>query len=375
MRKLSFRHLKVNQPLSWDVFDQAGGLLLRKGYVIETEKQVRSLVERGLFVAGNAIDEETAAPPPPPKPQAPARFDPFWLWDDIHAKLVRVLRNIDTEDMVEDKLTGIALLVNVLTDKDADAALGAILLKDAKRYTFTHALHVAVMAAIVSRKLGWDDAARRDLVCTALTMNVAMIDLQTELTIQQTPLTAEQRTAIDAHSAAGRELLARRGVRNQRWLKAVEQHHTRQDLDAAALTRPDALAIAELVRILDVFCAKISPRAYRLAIQPPVAARDIFVGERDKNNPFLGPLIKEVGIYMPGTFIKLESGEIALVVQRGPTANTPKALALSRDDGMPYGEGIRRDTARPEYAVRGVVAKDKVPQRLDLPRLWGYIAA
>lgn len=374
MRKLSFRHIKVNQPLSWDVFDQAGGLLLRKGYVIESEKQVRGLVERGLFVTGNAIDDEETPTPPPPKPQAPTRFDPFWLWDDIHAKLVRVLRNIEAEDMVEDKLTSIALLVNVLTDKDADAALGAILLKDAKRYTFTHALHVAVMAAIISRRLGWDDDERRDLVCTALSMNVAMIDLQTELTVQQTPLTAEQRAAIDAHSAQGSELLARRGVRNVRWLKAVEQHHTRQDLDAGALTKPDALGIAELVRILDVFCAKISPRAYRLAIQPPAAARDIFVGERDRNNPFLGPLIKEVGIYMPGTFIKLESGEIALVVQRGQTANTPKALALSRDDGMPYGEGIRRDTARPEYAVRGVVPKDRVPQRLDLPRLWGYAA-
>jgi len=371
VKRLSFRHVKVNEPLPWDVFDEAGGLLLRKGYVLESEKQVRGLVERGLFVTGIIAE----APPPPPKPHAPARFDPFWLWDDIHSKLVRVLRQFETEEMAEDKLTGIALLVNVLTDKDPDAALGAILLKDAKRYAFTHALHVAVMAAIISRRLEWDEDARRDLVCVALSMNVAMIELQTELTLQQTPLTEAQRVAIDAHSAQGCELLARRGVRNPRWLEAVAQHHTRQQLAAGALTGPDARAIAELVRVLDVFCAKISPRAYRQAIPPPIAARDIFVGERDNNNLFLGPLIKEVGIYMPGTFIKLESGEIALVVQRGATANTPKALALANGKGMPYGEGIRRDTSRPEYAVRGVVPKEKVQHRLDLLRLWGYAAA
>lgn len=370
MRKLSYHDIRMSRPLPWDVFDDAGMLLLRKGYVIETETQVRGLVERGLYIVADNIAPVPAAAAPEPE----VKFDPFWLWDDIHSKLVRVLRDVENEEFVEDRITGIALLINVLTDKDPDAALGAILLKDALRYAYTHSLHVAVMAAIISKKLGWGDDERRDLVCAALSMNVAMIALQTQLLQQRTPLTPEQREAIDRHSREGRELLLRKGVRNQRWLKAVEFHHQRLDVPAQALANPDGAAMSQLVRILDVFCAKISPRAYRQSMLPPVAARDIFVSEREYNNPYLGPLIKEVGIYMPGTFIKLENGEIALVVRRGANVDTPRAVALSRSDGTPYMDTIRRDTAKPEYAVKGAIPKEKVLHRVNLARFWGYAA-
>lgn len=370
LRKLNYSDIRMNRPLAWDVFDDCGLLLLRKGYVIETETQVRGLVERGLYIVADNVDMPAAAPVPTPE----IKFDPFWLWDDMHSKLVRVLRDIETEELVEDKITGIALLVNVLTDKDPDAALGAILLKDSLRYAYTHALHVAVMAAIISKKLNWGDDERRDLVCAALSMNAAMVTLQTQLLQQRTPLTPEQREALDRHPREGRELLLRKGVRNSRWLRTIELHHQRLDVPAEALTRPDAAAMAQLIRTLDVFCAKISPRAYRQAMLPPVAARDIFVAEREFNNPFLGPLIKEVGIYMPGTFIKLENGEIALVIRRGPSVDTPRAIALSRSDGTPYMDAMRRDTTKPEYAVKGAIPKEKVLQRVNLSRVWGYQA-
>lgn len=162
-------------------------------------------------------------------------------------------------------------------------------------------------------------------------------------------------------------------MRNQRWLKTVELHHQRLEVPNEALTRPDGVAMSQLVRILDIFCAKISPRAYRQAMLPPVAARDIFVAERDYKNPFLGVLIKEVGIYMPGTFIKLENGEIALVVRRGPNVDTPRAVALSRSDGTPYMDTIRRDTAKPEYAVKGAIPKEKILHHVNLARFWGYV--
>lgn len=367
MLRLNYRDIRINRPLSWDVFDGDGNLLLRKGYVIQSDTQVRGLVERGLYVV---VDLDGVVMKAPAKPET--RFDPFWLWDDIHTKLVRILRDVETEDMVEDKLTGIALLVNVLIDKDPDAALGAVLLKDSQCYTYSHALHVAVIADIVSKKLAWREDERRDLVCAALSMNVAMVTLQTELLSQKTPLTEEQRRAIDAHPAQGSDLLLRKGVRNRRWLDAIRLHHERQQLTANALTSPDAAVIAELLRTLDVFCAKISPRTYRQAKLPSAAAREIFVAERDHNNVFLGAVIKEVGIYMPGTFLKLENGDVALAVRRGANVDAPKAVALSRSDGMPYGEAIRRDTTRPEFAVKDAVAKENILHRLNLSRIWGY---
>lgn len=367
MRKLTYRDIRVACPLGWDVFDADGTLLLRRGYVVETEKQMRGLVERGLYVADDYPDVagEPAAPPQ-------TSFDPFWLWDDIQSKLVRILRDVESQEFVEERIGGLALLVCVLADKDPDAALGAILLKDIERYAYTHVLHVAVMAAILAKKLGWGDGDRRDLVCVALTMNVAMIPLQTELTKQHAPLSEEQRRAVAAHPAQGGELLRRAGVGNERWLQAVALHHCRQRLAADSLVRPDTAAIAELVRTLDVFCAKISARAYRQALLPPVAARDLFIRERAQDSPFLGLLIKEVGLYMPGTFLKLSNGDLALSVRRGASVDTPRAVALSRGDGAPYLEAVKRDTARPEFTVTSVIPREQVRHRLNLSRFWGY---
>lgn len=367
MRKLTYRDIRVACPLGWDVFDAAGTLLLRRGYVVETEKQMRGLIERGLYVSDDYFDN-VVEPATPPE----ICFDPFWLWDDIQSKLVRILRDIDSQEFVEDRIGGLALLVCVLADKDPDAALGAILLKDIERYAYTHVLHVAVMAAILSKKLGWSDDDRRDLVCVALSMNVAMISLQSELTKQNEPLSEVQRWAVQVHPAQGRELLQRAGVGNERWLQAVALHHCRQSLPAESIARPDAAAIAELVRTLDVFCAKISARAYRQALLPPVAARDLFIREREQNSPFLGPLIKEIGLYMPGTFLKLSNGDLALSIRRGASVDTPRVVALSRGDGAPYLEAVKRDTARPEFSVMSVIPRDKVRHRLNLPRFWGY---
>ncbi|MBI2305911.1 MAG: hypothetical protein HYU78_01280 [Rhodocyclales bacterium] len=368
MRKLTYRDIRVACPLGWDVFDAAGTLLLRRGYIVETEKQMRGLIERGLYVTDDNLDGVSSEPASPPE----ICFDPFWLWDDIQSKLARILRDIESQEFAEDRIAGLALLVCALADKDPDAALGAILLKDTERYAYTHVLHVAVMAAIISKKLDWNDGERRDLVCVALSMNVAMISLQTALTKQDTPLSEEQRRAVEAHPKQGSDMLRRAGIRNERWLRAVELHHSRQHLAAESVARPDAAAMAELVRTLDIFCAKISARTYRQALLPPIAARELFVRERDQNSPFLGPLIKEVGLYMPGTFLKLNNGDLALSVRRGVSVDTPRVVALSRGDGAPYLEAVKRDTARPEFSVRGVVPRDKVLHRLNLPRFWGY---
>lgn len=368
MKKLGYRDVQTGHPLPWDVFDAGGLLLLRRGYVIETETQWLGLVERGLYTDGVVLET------PPIVASIPkVVFDPFWLWDDIHAKLVHLLRDFEAQDYAEEKVAGIAMLIDVLTEKDADAAFGAILLKDMPSYAYSHTLHVAVMASVLAKKLGWDDGERRDLLSAALTMNVAMIRLQTQLVQQREPLSEEQRWAIAVHPRQGRLLLERKGVGNQRWLQAVELHHRKRDLSAGAADgRPDGAAMAELVRILDVFCAKISPRAYRQALLPPAAARGIFLDERD--HPLLGLLIKEVGMYMPGTFVKLENGDVALVVRRGPKVDTPKVVALSRSDGSAYMDGHRRETSRAEYSVKCAIPKEKILHRLNLSRCWGYAA-
>lgn len=367
MNRLNASHVRLDRPLLWDVFDDSGNLLLRKGYIVNRQSQLDGLLQRGLYVAEEDFVAVSTA-----HAHQPDAFNPFWLWDDIFSKLVYLLKYASTEDLLEDKFGGISLLVISLSDTDPDAALASILLKDGSRYAYAHSLHVAVLAAIISRRLEWDEKARREIVAAALSMNVAMIELQTALLHQKEPLSEDQRREVNLHPQKSYRFLHGKGIVDQVWLEAIRLHHEHFALEAGAAGSPSGKVMSQLLRVLDVFCAKISPRTYRRAIQPPVAAREIFVQERQGCSEFVDLLIKEIGLYMPGTFVKLENGETALVIKRGSSVNNPKVISLSRGDGMPFLEVTRRDTGKPEFSIKTVVPREKIMHLLNLSKIWGY---
>jgi hypothetical protein len=82
-------------------------------------------------------------------------------------------------------------------------------------------------------------------------------------------------------------------------------------------------------------------------------------------------LIKIVGIYPPGTYVRLACGEIAVVVRRGASAHTPRVCSLMSTAGMPLGEPVPRDTTLPKFAIDAIVCKGRVMVLVDPGRLFG----
>jgi ribosomal protein S16 len=80
-------------------------------------------------------------------------------------------------------------------------------------------------------------------------------------------------------------------------------------------------------------------------------------------------LIKAVGIYPPGSFVKLASNEIATVVRRGINTLTPRVAVLVNRQGMPMVEPALRDTRLPEYRIVSSISYRDIKVRTDLLRL------
>ena len=51
--RIKMSDIVIGQPLPWNAFDADNKLLLRKGFVVETESQIEKLMEQGLFVEGD----------------------------------------------------------------------------------------------------------------------------------------------------------------------------------------------------------------------------------------------------------------------------------------------------------------------------------
>jgi len=355
-------------PLEFDIFGEDGKLLLRRGYVIADKQQLDTFLKRGLYVDqavadGKAQDDLLGG----------HRYDPFWLWDQIVGKLGRLLREHDTHEDVPNDVILVSRWVQMLNDRSRDAALAAmILLSDQGRYAQVHSLHAALLCDMVAIRLEWSEERRRSLVCAALTMNISMVDTQQQLVEQVEPLTPEQRQEIKTHPKASAEILSRVGVADSIWLQAVHDHHE----TPLGYGYPDGIREvgeeATLLRTADVFSAKVSPRTSRKSMSGAQASRVLFTDPgMTAANPFVAALIKEVGIYPPGSFVKLANGETGVVYKRSGNAHTPIVLSLTNSQGTPEAKPIRRDTARDEFKVITIVPRENVMIRINPVNIWG----
>jgi len=128
---------------------------------------------------------------------------------------------------------------------------------------------------------------------------------------------------------------------------------------------------ALLIQTADVFSAKVSPRAARKPVTPQEAAKSLYLGSGGgEKNPYVAVLIKEIGIFPPGTFVRLANGETGLVTRRGPNANTPEVISLISPQGMSYAAPLVRLTENKGHEVTSVIPRDQLKVEINVSRIW-----
>lgn len=371
-QRLTASHIKVGRALPGDVYDESGRLLLSAGFVVESATLLDTLLARGLYVDiatfqthfGNGA-AATAAPP------AAKKFDPFLLRDSLKKRLNRALRGLGREADAVGQIREIATAVHELAATDPEGAIAAGLLDGDENYSIRHSVLTAILCELAATLLGWPAEKRSDVVCAALSMNVAILDMQNKLVDQAEALSQQQQTLVHDHPEAAAGRLRGAGLNAPLWLAAVLEHHER-DVGAGyphRLSQPgDA---GQLVRLADAFGALVSPRADRKALPPPQAVRALLADEgRGPCATLAGALTKVLGLFPPGTFVKLANGEIAVVHRRGAAANTPLVASITNGVGNPYMKPLRRDTQQKDFAIAGLTLRGKLTTGYDLGMLW-----
>ena len=118
-----------------------------------------------------------------------------------------------------------------------------------------------------------------------------------------------------------------------------------------------------MLRRVDVFAAKLSRRATRVPMSPVQAAREACIGADGKPDEIGAALLKSVGLYPPGSFVQLVSGELGIVIARGHRANLPVVAALVSPSGAPLGVPAIRDTLDKRHTVKCAVGVQAVKVR------------
>jgi len=356
--------LSAGGTLPWSIRDANGKLLLARGHLVTDSNMLESLLSRGMFVD---MTEMKAAERRSDTVQQRQTF--LSRWQAMQWRLSKVLTQPSGElqQTIEELTTA---LLGVI-ERDADKAIFQILRQDQSRfsaYGVSHSWHAAVVCCLAARRLGWDEPQRRSLVRAALSMNISMIELQGRLACQHTAVTQEQRDAIKTHPERSAHLLRDLGVTDPVWCNAVEQHHEKPDGKGYPGGTTEICETALLLHFVDVFTAKLSARATRCALLPNQAARQLFT--QNDGHPLAAILVKEFGLYPPGTFVKLVSGEVAIAIHRGENANAPLVLALTNRNGDPLVHPVKRNTSNKEHAVVAPVIDTNVLVRMPWETLY-----
>lgn len=367
--------LKVGRPLPFRILDAQGRLLLNADYVLADDEQFESLIERGAWAERPLVEAERAAQAAASGRAAdPHALSLFDQWDRLLWQFDKLSRALVRRQVRAGAVTDFFAVLRSLVDTDPDVALFLCIRQDDRRfalYPLTHSLHCATIALLAGRQLGWPEERTGALACAALTMNLPILELQASMAEQGEPPSASQTREIRAHPDTAVALLRAAGVEDATWLSAVAEHHERSGGGGYPRGSDSASEPSQLLRAIDVFMAKISPRAKRPAMPPQAAVRQMF--QQSAADPLTMALIKTLGVHPPGSLVQLRSGEVAVSIRRPARGIQPLVATLSDARGQPASQTHRRDTAEAEFAVVGPLADQSAFPRVLPERVYGVI--
>jgi HD-GYP domain-containing protein (c-di-GMP phosphodiesterase class II) len=387
--------IRIGQPLPFSLRDEGGVLLAQKGYVVTSRGDLELMIGRrsNLFIdvaesdshrraymgkLNNLVMEEKSlgqiAGAQMSSADVEVRRDtggdgePDWL--DLQTQANAMLRDSNPASFIN-RLQRLQAQLSRHSQLNPDGTLFALIhlsSSDVQMYSATHSMLVAVMCSLAAREVLKWPAEQETLLCNAaLTMNISMTDLQDRMARQKEAPSPEQRRQLADHSIRSVQILQQLGVDDSVWLEAVLDHHTKMPGPLAG--RTPGQRIARLIQRADMFAARMAPRVARQPESPAAAMQACYFDENRQIDETGAALIKAVGIYSPGSFVRLTTNEIAVVIKRGSNTTTPRVALLINRNGMPTGELIVRDTSQADYRIVASVPHRDVKVQLNLERL------
>ena len=375
IRKVTAADLKLGMLIPWNVYSDTGALLVRKGHMIASANQIAYLIERGSFEDYSDQGPESTGPESVLRKLSGACLELQGLQQAIARRAA--------PPGLRRKLEEIATMVGDAISLNVDIATASILHNQRQApYPVRHCIDTAIVAQVLARarERSADDVMAVTLA--ALTMNLGMLEHHQRWHDGAVAFDAVERARMLAHPELTAQLLAEAGITEPAWLDCVLHHHENEDGTGYPYGKAGAQIppLAKLVTLADRYCARVSERGYRPPMAANVALRDILLEAKTTLHTNLASLlIRELGIYPIGSYVRLINGEVAVVSRRGLQSTTPHVESVLGPRGAPLEVFLERDTRVPLHAIREVLTNAQVaalnapPLRME--QVWGRAAA
>jgi len=253
---------------------------------------------------------------------------PMDLIAEIKAHLGVLYEHVRQDDVADFYLSiqELAAQVQQVCEQDESLAISTILLKSGADYLTNHSVDSAIVCELVAQSFDYTPTQRCSLIAAALSMNIGMLDLQSRLYAHHGLLSVADNQQVFTHPLESVSILEEAGVNDELWLTVVEQHHELMDGSGYpyGLARAEIHHMARILSLVDSYTAMVSPRAYRLGLNPDKVIRDLFSKQGEYIDLDIARVLtQKLGVYPVGTVLQMESGVTGVVVQQSDNLRRP----------------------------------------------------
>ena len=237
--------------------------------------------------------------------------------------------------LAQEQLTGVALAVQRQDELDLEAlsALATGIAEALKRSDqllvqamsglagpplITNLVNVAIFATKVGAGLGYYGEELERLTFAGLLHDIGLFAVPQSLITKSGRLTHDERTLIEQHPELGSQAIRKAGPKYDWLAQVVSQAHERWNGQGYPnkLKGRQISEFAQIIGVVDIFDALVSPRGYRRRFSPHEAVRELLVVERTAfPREVVKALVEQLSAYPLGTSVRLTTGEVGSVMR------------------------------------------------------------
>ena len=212
---------------------------------------------------------------------------------------------------------GQEVLLHLLGDKEGDGPQ-------------FHALNVMTLAMLLGKVAGLSEAQLAELALGTLAHDIGKAKVPAHI-LKSNARAKHEEAFYRQHGEYGVELAKISGVFGPTALSVIADHHEYIDGSGWPTGKTNAGPAARIVALVDRYDRLCSPESLgRDALMPAEALARLFRVESARfDQRLLSMLIKLLGVYPPGTLVKLNDESLGLVVSPGKESLRPTILIYS----------------------------------------------
>lgn len=224
---------------------------------------------------------------------------------------------------------------NILDNRDAFMGLTSIKMYD--EYTFAHSVNTSVLAVSLGTFLSFEKPQIAALGVAGLLHDIGKVRVPLEVINKPGKLTDEEWEKVKRHPVEGALLLSEISGVSKLAMVAAFEHHQHGDMRGYPEIddQHQQHLFSQIVALCDAYDAITAARVY-YSLQMPLdqAVRILLAKRGSVFDPILvKAFVSMVGIFPVGTLLKLDTGEIGLVVHQTRDLLRPRLLLLDKFDG------------------------------------------